>query len=70
MMIDIPALEIRLGDVLGEGMEVWSIVADYTKETISIQWGPGGVSLMLGTYRDEAHRINYDFDDVVRVMRR
>lgn len=70
MIVQVPALKIRLGDVIGEGMVVWLIVADYSKQTISIQWGPNGASLILGRYRDEAHRINYKFDGIVRVMRR
>lgn len=69
LIIDIPAKEIQLGDILGEGMQVWMIVIYYHHKQLSIQWGPNGASLIAGEYRDKAHRIDYKFDDIIRVIR-
>lgn len=67
-IINIPAHEIDLGDVLGEGMRVWITVKD--KERVTIHWGPEGTSLMLTPeYLDNVHRIDYKPNDIVRVIR-
>lgn len=66
-IIDIPASEISVSDIIGEGMRIW-LTAKGGKN-VTIYWGPNDASLMSGRYQDEAHRIIYKPNDIVRVIR-
>lgn len=66
MLIErIPADDIRLNDIIGEGQVVWGIVKDKTKEEIDFWWGEPGSSMI----RPDWHKTTFRRDDLVNVIR-
>lgn len=70
-ILDIPASELNVGDVLGEGMQIWLIVSELdassTKLSVTIRWGERTSSFFNPSPRKNT--INYKPTDIVRVIR-
>lgn len=62
----IPADDIRLNDVIGEGQVVWAIVKDDTKNEIDFYWGGETASMSRPTH----NKTTFHRDDLVNVIRR
>lgn len=69
MIIDIPASEIDLGDVLGEGMQIWCIVTNDVNSRVVMWWGTPQTCLMNNACQDAEHRLEFEADEIVRVLR-
>lgn len=66
-ILDIPASELHLNDVLDEGMEIWLIVRDEANRSITVRWGERS---SLINPSPTMNFINYKPTDIVRVIRR
>ena len=70
-ILDVRAEDIQLGDILGEGQQVWLISYGTGKKSdISVWWGEAGTSLLIATEEDYYNFNMYDPDEIVRVIRR
>lgn len=68
-LIIVPAHELKLRDILGEGQEIWFIASVPEQGTITIYWWNGNGSLMTAR-QDLAHRMVFGKDDPVKIIRR
>jgi hypothetical protein len=64
----VDAAEIRTGDIIGEGQEVWCTVM--SNEAVTIFWGmPPANTLLQGGKMDKEHRLIFKTTDKVSVLR-